>query len=75
MDKLLSDKHIYQKLEKDRTPAYKGEFIGMIRKWQNEDPISLDIKYKIYPTTEEGFLRYTVHRNPQSWRTAPPYSI
>ena len=47
------DKHTYQKLDKDPTPVYKCEFIGMIRKWQNEDSIPSAIKNKIYPTTEE----------------------
>ena len=49
----MSDSNTYQRLDKDLTPAYKREFIGIIRKWQNEDPIPIDIKNKISPTTEE----------------------
>ena len=53
MEKLLSNANTYQRLDKDPTQAYKRQFIGIIRKWQNEDPIPIDIKNKIYPTTEE----------------------
>ncbi|XP_072025382.1 uncharacterized protein [Amphiura filiformis] len=53
MEALLNDTNTYQKLDKDPTATYKRELVGIIRKWQNKDPIPLDIKHKIYPTTEE----------------------
>ena len=53
MLELLKDTKTYTKLDKDPTNEYKNELIGILRRWQKEQPIPKDLKDKIYPTSQE----------------------
>jgi hypothetical protein len=53
MNELLSDPNTYQKLDKDPTKAYQTQLVEMIRRWQREDQLTNELKYKIYPTAAE----------------------
>ena len=50
MNSLLHDANTYEILPKDPTAKYKRE---LIKKWQIEDAIAIETKYRIYPTSEE----------------------
>ena len=53
MATLLNDPTKYEPLAKDPTAPHKRKLINIIKRWQSQDPIPQQLKYRIYPTAEE----------------------